>query len=229
MMVGNRAIVSVLGSAIAGLVVALAAIVSINAATKGAEKPSGGNLMVCVFADPDLDENLAHRPVMVSVSREGEVVQQREVTLAIPAVRTDGQRRRLVNRELDLTTESFDAPVSHLSGVEDRFHSHWKNIPPGQYDIRVEGDGFQTVVKKGIQIVASGRYQTVIVDMRGGEGTRVIEYASGGLSRDEIATRLKKLEEAVADLQKKIAGPSAEKPTEKKEKEPAKQAEGEKK
>jgi hypothetical protein len=39
--------------------------------------------------------------------------------------------------------------------------------------------------------------------MRAGTGVRTVEYAIGGLSREEIAARLAKLEAAMAELQKK--------------------------
>jgi hypothetical protein len=39
--------------------------------------------------------------------------------------------------------------------------------------------------------------------MRAGAGVRTVKYAIGGLSPEEIAARLAKLEAAMAELQKK--------------------------
>ncbi len=74
-------------------------------------------------------------------------------------------------------------------------------IPVGAYDLRVEGQGMLTLVKRGIQITTGGN-NVIRAPMRPGQGARVIEYATGGLSREEIAARLAKLETALAQLQK---------------------------
>lgn len=75
-------------------------------------------------------------------------------------------------------------------------------LPPGLYDIRLEGDGMQTLVKRGIHVNEGETTNVIGGPMRVGTGVKVIEYAVGGLSREEIAARLGKLETALADLQK---------------------------
>lgn len=75
-------------------------------------------------------------------------------------------------------------------------------LPAGTYDIRLEGEGMQTLVKRGILVNEGERTQVVGGPMRVGTGVRVIEYATGGLSREEIAARLQKLEAALSELQK---------------------------
>jgi hypothetical protein len=80
-------------------------------------------------------------------------------------------------------------------------HTILDSLPAGQYDVRVEGDGIVTEVKRGVQVF-SGRDGSLIAVVRAGEGAHVVEYATGGLAREEIAARIAKLEAALADLQK---------------------------
>lgn len=75
-------------------------------------------------------------------------------------------------------------------------------LPAGLYDVRLEGDGMQTLVKRGIHVNEGDRTNIIGGPMRVGAGVKTIEYAPGGLSREEVAARLAKLEAAVADLQK---------------------------
>ncbi len=73
-------------------------------------------------------------------------------------------------------------------------------LPPGRYDIRIEGAGFVTEVKRGVHLFADRNAQLTAV-VRPGEGVHIVEYATGGLAREEVAARLEKLEAAVARLQ----------------------------
>ena len=75
-------------------------------------------------------------------------------------------------------------------------------LPAGLYDVRVEGGGMQTLVKRGIHVNEGERTNMIGGPMRVGTGVKIIEYAAGGLSREEIAARLAKLEAAIADLPK---------------------------
>jgi hypothetical protein len=75
------------------------------------------------------------------------------------------------------------------------------NLTEGVYDIRVEGDGVVTEVKKGVHVFA-GRELNLSHAMHAGKGAHIIEYATGGLSREEVAARLAKLDEQVAELMK---------------------------
>ena len=76
-------------------------------------------------------------------------------------------------------------------------------IPAGSYDVRVEGDGVVTEVKKGVQVFA-GRDADLRTVVRPGAGVHVVEYATGGLSREEVAARLGRLEAAAAALRKDV-------------------------
>jgi len=76
------------------------------------------------------------------------------------------------------------------------------HLRPGVYEVRVEGEAVVTEVKRGIRAFA-GQTTEIIVIPRVGMGTHVVEYATGALSREEIAQRLKKLEALVAELQQK--------------------------
>lgn len=77
------------------------------------------------------------------------------------------------------------------------------SVPAGLYDVRLEGDGMETLVKRGIHVQAEEDTAVIGGPMRAGSGVKTVEYAVGGLSREEIAARLAKLEAAVADLQKR--------------------------
>jgi len=50
--------------------------------------------------------------------------------------------------------------------------------------------------------VFAGKDGSLMFVMRSGKGAHMVEYATGGLSREEVAARLAKLESAVAQLQK---------------------------
>ncbi len=67
------------------------------------------------------------------------------------------------------------------------------DLPAGLYDVRVEGDGLVTEVKRGVWVFA-GRDSELNFVLRPGSGVHVVEYAVGGLSREEVAARLSKLE-----------------------------------
>ena len=71
--------------------------------------------------------------------------------------------------------------------------------PAGMYDVRVEGDGIVTEVKRGIQHNAGGD-TTLKFMVRPGEGVHTVEYAEGGLAREEVAARIAALEAEVAKL-----------------------------
>ena len=83
-----------------------------------------------------------------------------------------------------------------VSGLPPNF-----TLPVGVYDVRVEGDSIVTVVKRGVHVTAKDSTK-VIAPMRPGQGVRIVEYATGGLAREEVAARLAKLEAAVAQMQK---------------------------
>ena len=76
------------------------------------------------------------------------------------------------------------------------------NLPLGTYDVRAEGDNIRTITKRGITVNPK-QSTDLIFKLESGEGAKVIEYATGGLSREEIAARLKKLEESVCTCTKK--------------------------
>ena len=85
---------------------------------------------------------------------------------------------------------------------------HRFNVPEGTYDVRAEGDGLVTQVKKGVHVVA-GRTLNLEFIMKPGTGAVVTEYAAAVLSREEIEARLKKLESQTAELQKALQAQQA--------------------
>lgn len=79
------------------------------------------------------------------------------------------------------------------------------DIPVGAYDVRVEGDGLLTQVRRGVLVTAQNVNNLYVV-MEQGEGVRTIEYATGALAREEVAARLRALEAAQAEMREQIAG-----------------------
>ena len=75
------------------------------------------------------------------------------------------------------------------------------NLTEGLYDVRVEGEGIVTEEKHGVHVFG-GREVDLIFDLRPGKGVHIVEYATGALSREEVATRLARLEAAVAEMAK---------------------------
>jgi hypothetical protein len=75
------------------------------------------------------------------------------------------------------------------------------DLAEGTYDVRIEGDGMVTEEKHGVRVFA-GKDGSLMFVVHSGKGAHIVEYATGGLSREEVATRLAKLESAVAQLQR---------------------------
>jgi hypothetical protein len=68
-----------------------------------------------------------------------------------------------------------------------------RDIPVGVYDVRVEGDGMLTQVRRGVLVTALNQ-TNLHVAMELGEGVRSVEYSTGALAREEVADRLRALE-----------------------------------
>jgi hypothetical protein len=74
------------------------------------------------------------------------------------------------------------------------------NLPPGGYEVRAEGDGLAGLVKKGIAVTDKGDTE-LRFPMRAGKGVKVVEYAAAEpRAWQEIADRVKRLEQAVEEL-----------------------------
>ena len=74
-----------------------------------------------------------------------------------------------------------------------------QDSPAGVYDVRVEGDGIVTEMKRGVTLAGS-KNMTLNFIVRPGQGVHVVEYATGGLAREEVAQKIAALEAAVAEL-----------------------------
>jgi len=138
-------------------------LLSINARLASGQPPQQ-HISIRVFLAVN-QQALSGRPAMVSVIRDGRIVQQSEVNLT--------------------TAMEFNSD----------------SIRPGVYDVRVEGEGLVTEVKRGVHAFA-GQKTEVTFQVRSGQGVHVVEYATGALPREEIAARLAKLEAQVAELSK---------------------------
>lgn len=111
------------------------------------------------------DKALHSQSVMVSVIKDGAIVDQREVEFGVSPNFTD--------------------------------------LAPGMYDVRFEGEGMVTLMKRGVRVIGDKTNQ-LNASMQSGKGARVVEFAIGGLPREEVAERLMKLETQVAELQKAL-------------------------
>ncbi|HEU4464805.1 MAG TPA: hypothetical protein VFS53_07160 [Gemmatimonadota bacterium] len=105
----------------------------------------------------------------------------------MPAMVTFLQDGAIVDQGETVLTES---PNTVSVGAQSR--------PVGSYDVRVEGEGFVTETKRGVQL--NPRNLTLQFVLRPGEGAHVVEFAEGGLAREEVAARIAALEAAVAEL-----------------------------
>ena len=92
----------------------------------------------------------------------------------------------------------FQTEVMLTKGFAKTYNS--KQLTPGVYDVRVEAEGLVTEAKRGVRVLTDGSH-TVNFVVRPGKGMHVVEYATGGLAREEVATRLGALEAAMAKLQ----------------------------
>jgi hypothetical protein len=92
-----------------------------------------------------------------------------------------------------------DSVVAQIETVL-RSGERLSNVPVGQYDVRVESEGAVTEVKRGVQVLP-GRGAQLQFALRPGQGVHIVEYATGGISREEVAARLAQLEAAVTELQ----------------------------
>jgi hypothetical protein len=84
--------------------------------------------------------------------------------------------------------------VEHQSEVPLNGSAGSSNLPAGLYDVRIEGEGLQTLVKRGIHVVEGRGTNVIGGPIRTGEGIRIIEYAVGCLSREEMTARLEGLQ-----------------------------------
>lgn len=79
---------------------------------------------------------------------------------------------------------------AHLFGVQ---------LPPATYDVRVETEGLVTEAKRGVHLI-EGQKGDLTFMVRPGKGVHIVEYADGGLAREEVAARLASLETRIAKL-----------------------------
>lgn len=115
----------------------------------------------------------------------------------IPKARSEAAKQNLV-----LITVSANGRV--FRQTEHRADGDWEyfpGVPIGPVEIRVEGEGFQTQVKRGIHITNERTFITF--DLSPGTGTKVTEYAPAAISREEIQGLLARLETAVRELSKR--------------------------
>ncbi len=77
-------------------------------------------------------------------------------------------------------------------------------LGPGIYEVRLEGAGAVTEVKRGITVTDGNWTDLIGGPMRAGEGLRIVEYATGGFTREEMAARIASLEAALSRVQEAL-------------------------
>src|SRR5947207_1355760 len=78
----------------------------------------------------------------------------------------------------------------------------FEKLPAGPYEVRAEGDGLVSLVKRGVAVTDRGDTD-LRFPMRAGKGVRVIEYGVRKAPWEELDARLKRLERAVEELKKR--------------------------
>jgi hypothetical protein len=146
---------------------------------------------------------LATLLIVASASTLKAVGPQRETGLEVRTSILDSSYQAL--KELPVMVSVIrDGQVVKQREVQFNSSANFSPLPPGLYDVRIEGDGMQTLVKRGIHVNDGERTNIIGGPMRVGTGVKTIEYATGGLSREEVAARLAKLEAEIADLEKRL-------------------------
>jgi hypothetical protein len=80
----------------------------------------------------------------------------------------------------------------------------FEDLKPGVYDVRVEGSGIVTQVKRGVHVIAGQTLNLEYALTAGTGGAEVTHYANAVLSREELEARVRKLEAQVAELQQTV-------------------------
>jgi hypothetical protein len=96
-----------------------------------------------------------------------------------------------------------DGAIAQQQETENNSNVHFA-LAPGSYDVRIEGDGAITLTKRGVLVTAGHVTSLVGGPMRAGKGVKIVEYATGGLAREEVAARLARLDAAVDRLGKEV-------------------------
>jgi hypothetical protein len=96
-----------------------------------------------------------------------------------------------------------DGTIAQQQETKINSNAHF-TLAPGTYDVRLEGDGAITITKRGVTVTAGHVTSLVGGPMRAGKGVRIVEYATGGLAREEVAARLARLDAAVDKLDKEV-------------------------
>jgi hypothetical protein len=96
-----------------------------------------------------------------------------------------------------------DGAIGQQQETEINSNVHFA-VPPGTYDVRLEGDGAITLTKRGVTVTASHVTSLQGGPMKAGKGVRIVEYATGGLAREEVAARLARLDAAVDRLSRQV-------------------------
>lgn len=141
------------------------------------------------------------------------------MTVATHAGAQPPQQRASIGVFLQVSAQGFSGRPALVSAIRDGRIVEEHEVPlttgrdfnsdsvkVGTYDVRVEGEGLVTEVKRGVRVFA-GQKTDLIFQVKPGKGVHIVEYATGALPREEVAARLEKLESQVAALVKGRAQP----------------------
>jgi hypothetical protein len=78
-------------------------------------------------------------------------------------------------------------------------------LPPGTYDVRIEGVGVVTLLKRGIQVSAHNNTAVVGGPIEAGKGVHVVEYSTAAMTREELAATLLTITEKLAKIEADLA------------------------
>jgi hypothetical protein len=95
--------------------------------------------------------------------------------------------------------EVFSQTETRIGAISGCYLRGRGQLPVGVYDVRIEGEGIITEVKRGI-LVTAGNQNEIWFSLQLGEGIHIVEYSVGGLAREEVAVRLGLVERRIADL-----------------------------
>ena len=78
----------------------------------------------------------------------------------------------------------------------------FRELPMGEYSVRFEGEGMQTLVKQGY-IVSATSSPIATADLLAGTGVRVVTFGTGMDVMEQMKARIQALERTVAELKKR--------------------------
>lgn len=96
----------------------------------------------------------------------------------------------------------LDGKVAAQSEINMDSLQIFNDLPVGIYEVRAEGAGLGSIVKRGVAVTAKGDTEVRFL-MKAGKGATVIEYSTWKGGRDDLLDLMKRVEKALERLEKK--------------------------